>query len=69
MTCGSPSPGSVSVFIAGSDLHLSAPSVRIPGPAFQVDTLPGYDQSRMRAVLVYPDVWWRHDTVGMRAEA
>jgi putative acetyltransferase len=56
-------------FVAGSDLHFSAPSVRIPGPAFQVGTLPGYDQSWMRGALVYPDVWWQHDAVGLRTQA
>jgi putative acetyltransferase len=43
--------------------------VRIPEPAFQVATLPGYDQAWMRGALVYPDVWWRHDAVGLRPEA
>jgi putative acetyltransferase len=56
-------------FVAGADLHFTAPSVRIPGPAFQVATLPGYDQSWMRGALVYPDVWWRHDAVGLRSGA
>jgi putative acetyltransferase len=55
-------------FIAGSELGFSAPSVRIPAPAFQVATLPGYDQSWMSGALVYPDVWWRQDAVGLRPE-
>ena len=56
-------------FVAGEELHLTAPSARIPGPAFQVGTLPGYEQSWMTGALVYPDVWWRHDLVGLRPEA
>ncbi len=56
-------------FVAGEELHLTAPSTRIPGPAFQVGTLPGYEQAEMTGALVYPDVWWRHDLVGLRPEA
>ena len=41
------------------------PSVRIPGPAFQVVMLPAYEPSLVGA-LVYPDVFWRHDCVGLR---
>ena len=55
-------------FVAGSELGFSAPSVRIPAPAFQVATLPGYDQTWMSGALVYPDVWWRQDAVGLRPE-
>jgi putative acetyltransferase len=53
-------------FVAGSRLGLTAPSVRIPPAAFQAATLPGYDPEQMRGALVYPDVWWRHDAVGLR---
>ena len=56
-------------FVAGSELGFTAPSVRIPEPAFQVATLPGYDQQWMSGALVYPDVFWRHDSVGLRPEA
>lgn len=56
-------------FIAGEELGFTAPSARIPGPAFQVATLPGYDQAWMSGALVYPDVFWRHDCVGLRPEA
>jgi putative acetyltransferase len=55
-------------FIAGAELGCSAPSVRIPAPAFQVATLPGYDRARMSGALVHPDVWWRQDAVGLRPE-
>lgn len=56
-------------FVAGEELGFTAPSVRIPGPAFQVGTLTGYEQSWMTGALVYPDVWWRHDSVGLRPES
>jgi putative acetyltransferase len=56
-------------FVAGSELGFTAPSVRIPKPAFQVATLPGYEQQWMKGALVYPDVFWRHDSVGLRPEA
>jgi putative acetyltransferase len=55
-------------FVAGERLGFTAPSVRIPGPAFQVATLPGYDQTWMSGALVYPDVFWRHDAVGLRTK-
>jgi len=52
-------------FVPAGDLGVTPPSVRIPAPAFQVVTLPGYDES-MSGALVYPDVFWRHDAVGLR---
>jgi putative acetyltransferase len=55
-------------FVAGADLNFTAPSTRIPGPAFQVATMPGYDRTWMTGALVYPDVFWRHDCVGLRPE-
>ncbi|MFL6135144.1 MAG: GNAT family N-acetyltransferase [Nocardioidaceae bacterium] len=55
-------------FVAGERLGFTAPSVRIPGPAFQVATLPGYEEGAMSGALVYPDVFWRHDSVGLRPE-
>lgn len=55
-------------FIAGDQLGFTPPSTRIPAPAFQVATLPGYDQAWMSGALVYPDVFWRHDCVGLRPE-
>ena len=56
-------------FVAGADLGFTSPSRRIPDHAFQVATLPGYDQATMTGALVYPDVFWRHDCVGLRPEA
>jgi len=55
-------------FVAGEELGFTAPSVRIPRPAFQVATLTGYQDS-MSGALVYPDVFWRYDCVGLRPEA
>jgi putative acetyltransferase len=55
-------------FVPGDQLGFAPPSVRIPQPAFQVATLTGYDQAKMSGALVYPDVFWRHDCVGLRPE-
>jgi putative acetyltransferase len=55
-------------FTAARELGFTAPSVRIPAPAFQVAMLPGYVQGEMSGALVYPDVFWRHDSVGLRHE-
>jgi len=54
--------------VGAHELHVDPPSARIPEPAFQVATLTGYDQETMTGAVVYPDVWWRHDAVGMRPE-
>jgi putative acetyltransferase len=43
--------------------------VRIPRPAFQVATLPGYDHGWMSGALVSPDIFWRPDCTGLRPEA
>jgi len=43
----------------------TAPSVRIPERAFQAVRLPSYDDA-LTGALVYPDVFWRHDCVGLR---
>ena len=56
-------------FISGHELHFRPPSTRVPEPAFQVATLPGYDQATMTGAVVYPDVWWQHDAIGVRPEA
>lgn len=44
------------------------PSQRIPEQAFQVLVLPGW-QDWMVGALVYPDLFWRHDMVGLRDAA
>jgi putative acetyltransferase len=55
-------------FLPGDRLGFTSPSVRIPRPAFQVATLRGYDQTWMTGALVYPDIFWRHDAVGLRPQ-
>ncbi len=52
-------------FRPGHELGFTAPSVRIPAAAFQVLPLASYEPS-MRGALVYPDVFWRLDAVGLR---
>lgn len=54
-------------FVPAKTLGFTAPSVRIPGPAFQVVTLPSYEPW-MRGALVYPDPFWAMDCVGLRQE-
>ncbi|MFN2319561.1 MAG: GNAT family N-acetyltransferase [Dermatophilaceae bacterium] len=44
---------------------LLRPSPRIPRPAFQWVRLPAHEPW-MRGRVVYPDVFWRHDAVGLR---
>lgn len=44
---------------------LERPSNRIPAPACQVRLLAGHEPW-MTGRLVYPDVWWRLDLVGLR---
>lgn len=55
-------------FVPGEPLGFRSPSARIPRGAFQVRTLPGRP-GRVTGALVYPDVWWRHDAVGLRPES
>lgn len=52
-------------FVPATPLGFTRPSVRIPEPAFQVRRLPAY-QPGLSGALVYPDVFWRHDAVGLR---
>lgn len=47
------------------DWGFTPPSVRIPDAAFQAVRLPAYDEA-LSGALVYPDVFWRHDCVGLR---
>ncbi|MBS2938139.1 N-acetyltransferase [Nocardioides sp. J2M5] len=44
---------------------LERPSLRIPEPACQVLLVDGHEPW-MTGRLVYPDVWWRLDLVGLR---
>ena len=53
-------------FRRGAELGFTPPSVRIPPAAFQVAVLAPYDEQAVRGALVYPDVFWRQDAVGLR---
>ena len=52
-------------FELGADLGFSPASPRVPREAFMAYRLPSYDPS-MRGPLVYADVFWRADAVGLR---
>ena len=52
-------------FERASKNGFSAPSRRIPDPAFQVALLSTYS-TWMTGSLVYRDVWWEHDSAGLR---
>jgi putative acetyltransferase len=49
-----------------ADRHgFAPPSVRTPGPAFQVVRFDAHEEW-MTGQLVYRDVWWRYDAAGLR---
>lgn len=52
-------------FVRASRIGLAPSSRRTPEAAFQVVTFDSYEDW-MTGQLVYPDVWWRHDAVGLR---
>jgi putative acetyltransferase len=52
-------------FRSGGDLGFRKPSLRIPDPAFQVVLLSAYEPW-MTGTLVYSEVFWAHDCVGLR---
>lgn len=52
-------------FRPGTVFGFRKPSLRIPGGAFQALTLSAY-QSWMTGTLVYSEIFWRHDAVGLR---
>ena len=52
-------------FVAAGTLGFTSPSVRIPEQAFQAWRRTTYD-GLLTGALVYPDVFWRHDAVGLR---
>lgn len=52
-------------FVAAGPLGFRPPSVRIPERAFQVWPTPAC-RGGLSGALVYPDVFWRHDAVGLR---
>lgn len=51
-------------FVPGDRAGFSAPSVRIPPPAFQV--LAVGEAPGVSGALVYPEAFWAHDCVGLR---
>jgi putative acetyltransferase len=54
-------------FRPGFEAGFIAPSRRIPERAFQFFALPRFE-SWMTGTLVYPDVFWEMDAVGLRGE-
>jgi putative acetyltransferase len=52
-------------FQPGAELGFRKPSLRIPDAAFQVRLLAAYEPW-MTGTLVYSEVFWRHDSVGLR---
>lgn len=52
-------------FEPAADHAISPPSTRIPAPACQVALLGSWD-SAVTGALVYNDVFWTHDAVGLR---
>jgi putative acetyltransferase len=52
-------------FEPGEPLGFRKPSLRIPDAAFQVRRLSGYDPE-LTGTLVYSEIFWRHDAVGLR---
>ena len=52
-------------FEPGGPRGFRRPSLRIPEAAFQAFLLPSYEPW-MTGTLVYPEVFWRHDAVGLR---
>jgi putative acetyltransferase len=54
-------------FTAGADQGFRKPSLRIPDAAFQAIRLPAYEPW-MTGTLVYSEVFWRHDAVGLREQ-
>ncbi|MPV37143.1 GNAT family N-acetyltransferase [Georgenia subflava] len=62
---GDPGYYGSSGFQPAGDLGFHRPSARIPPAAFQAWQLPTYDTG-LSGPLVYPDIFWRHDAVGLR---
>lgn len=48
-----------------SDHGLASPSARVPDAACRV-RITAHHESWITGRIVYPDTWWRHDTVGLR---
>lgn len=52
-------------FTAGGDHGFRKPSLRTPDAAFQVARLAAFEPW-MTGTLVYSEIFWRHDAVGLR---
>jgi len=61
---GSPAFYSARGFLPAATYGIEAPSRRVPPPAFQV--VPLALEEWMTGRVVYPEVWWRHDSTGLR---
>ena len=62
---GSPRYYSRFGFEPGAGQGFRKPSLRIPDAAFQALRLPSYEPW-MTGTLVYSEIFWRHDAVGLR---
>ena len=62
---GSPSYYSRLGFRPGAELGFRKPSLRIPDAAFQALPLPAHE-AWMTGTLVYSQIFWDHDAVGLR---
>jgi len=65
---GSPDFYGARGFERSADHRLYPPSARTPDRAFQVVLLDGHEPW-MTGQCLYRDVWWRHDSAGLRGEA
>jgi len=54
-------------FSSGGELGFRRPSLRIPDTSFQAIQLSAFEPW-MRGTLVYSDIFWEHDAVGLREE-
>ena len=61
---GDPSFYSARGFVPAATYGIEAPTRRVPPPAFQV--VPFALEPWMTGRVVYPEVWWRHDSTGLR---
>lgn len=61
---GSPAFYGARGFRPASSYGIEAPTRRVPPPAFQV--VPLALEEWMTGRVVYPEVWWRHDSTGLR---
>ncbi|MFE0462142.1 GNAT family N-acetyltransferase [Kitasatospora sp. NPDC058965] len=62
---GSPTYYGARGFERADRCGVRSPSLRIPGPAFQVARLSAYEPW-MTGTFVYADAFWAHDCVGLR---